>query len=285
MSVKQAENKQDAVVPAGQQAATPMVQESKEIIRYSTDFSKGIFGSSDNFMMATQMAKAFAQSTIVPKEYQGNFANGLVAIEMAVRMQTSPLMVMQGLDVIQGRPAWRSQFLIGMVNSSGKYDMDLQFDETKDKDGKPFGCTCWTEKSGRRIVGPEVTLDMANAEGWTTKNGSKWKTMPQIMLRYRAASFFVSMNCPELKFGLYTKEEVVEMGPEENYVTMEDMAHQVQREIEQNANAQEFPVEPEPEQPQTAIEQKEPPKIMADVTAGQKKKEPAPTVDKSWMKG
>lgn len=219
---------------------------SQEIIRYNTDFSKGIFGSSDNFMMATQMAKAFAQSTIVPKEYQGNFANGLVAIEMAVRMQTSPLMVMQGLDIIQGRPAWRAQFLIGMVNSSGRYDMELQFDETKDKSGKPFGCTCWTTRSGRKIIGPEVTMDMARDEKWLEKNGSKWKTMPQIMLRYRAASFFVSMNCPELKFGLYTKEEVIEMGSGDGYVTMEDMARQVQQQIEQNANSEDFEEAPEP---------------------------------------
>ncbi len=227
-------------------AEVAVKQSSQEIVKYNTDFSKGIFGSSDNFMMATQMAKAFAQSTIVPREYQGNFANGLVAIEMAVRMQTSPLMVMQGLDVIQGRPAWRAQFLIGMVNASGRYDMELQFDEIKDSDGKPYGCTCWTEKDRRKIVGPEVTMDMAQAEGWTTKNGSKWKTMPQIMLRYRAASFFVSMNCPELKFGLYTKEEVMEMDPESSYVTMENMAAQVQQQIEQNANSEDFEEAPDP---------------------------------------
>lgn len=227
-------------------------QDSKEIIKYNTDFSKGIFGSSDNFMMATQMAKAFASSTIVPKDYQGNFANGLVAIEMAVRMQTSPLMVMQGLDVIQGRPSWRSQFLIGMVNSSGKYDIELQFEETKDKNGKPFGCYCWATKNGRKVTGPEVTMDMAKDEKWLEKNGSKWKTMPQIMLRYRAASFFVSMNCPELKFGLYTKEEIIDIGPED-YVTVENMAEQVQKEIEENANVQEFPMADEPE----IIEQEE----------------------------
>lgn len=268
MAVKE---KNAEVTTTKENVSVPAAESNKEIIRYNTDFSKGIFGSSDNFMMATQMAKAFSQSTIVPKEYQGNFANGLVAIEMAVRMQTSPLMVMQGLDVIQGRPAWRAQFLIGMVNSSGKYDIELQFEETQDKDGKPFGCTCWTEKDGRKIVGPEVTMDMAQAEGWTTKNGSKWKTMPQIMLRYRAASFFVSMNCPELKFGLYTREEVVEMSPDDGYVTMEDMAAQVQEEIEHNANAREFPVEE-----QSAIEQKEPSKDMTDSAEKEQ-------VDTSWM--
>jgi hypothetical protein len=251
------------------------VQESKEITKFNTDFSKGIFGTSDNFMMATQMAKAFASSTIVPKEYQGNFANGLVAIEMAVRMQTSPLMVMQGLDVIQGRPSWRSQFLIGMVNSSGKYEIELQFEETKDKNGKPFGCYCWTTRNGRKVTGPEVTMDMAKDEKWLEKNGSKWKTMPQIMLRYRAASFFVSMNCPELKFGLYTKEEIIDIGSEDGYVTVENMAEQVQKEIAENANVQEFPMPEESD----AVEREES-SAGEEVPEQQAEPEPAPQPQK-----
>lgn len=54
-------------------------------------------------------------------------------------------------------------------------------------------------------------MDMAKAEGWISKNGSKWRTMPQVMLRYRAASFFSRMNCPELSNGLYTTEEAIEI--------------------------------------------------------------------------
>ena len=176
-------------------------EENKEVAQQRnkvTDFSLGIFGTSDNFMMATQMAKALASSTVVPKEYQGNFSNGLVAIEIAQRLRTSPLMVMQNLNVIQGRPSWSAQFLIAMVNGSGKYDMELQFDEKTDKDGKPFSCQCWTERKGRKVAGIVVDMEMAKAEGWVQKNGSKWKTMPQVMLRYRAASFFARMNCPEL---------------------------------------------------------------------------------------
>lgn len=186
------------------------VKEKREPVKYHTDFSLGIFGSSDNFMMATQMAKAFAGSTIVPKEYQGHFENGLVAIELATRMKISPLAVMQNLDIIQGRPSWRASFLIGMINGSGKYDMELQFLEEQDKNGKPFACTCWTEKEGRKITGIKVDMNMVNAEGWNRKPGSKWVTMPQVMLRYRAASFFARMNCPELTSGLCTAEEVSE---------------------------------------------------------------------------
>lgn len=224
-----------------------------------TDFSLGIFGTSDNFIMANQMAKALSSSTIVPREYQGNVSNCLVAIEQANRLKVSPLMVMQNLYVIQGRPSWSSKFLIAAINGSGKFDMELQYEETKDKDGKPYSCLAWTTKNGRRVEGMTVDMQMAKDEGWLTKNGSKWKTMPALMLRYRAASFFSSLNCPELTLGLYTKEEAETI---DDYNTF-DVEAQVQQEIEANANREEFVVS----EPQ-AIEEKPAPKTVADVYTG-----------------
>ena len=212
-----------------------------------TDYSLGIFGTSDNFIMAMQMAKALASSTIVPQTFQRNDANCLIAIEQAQRLRVSPLMVMQNLYVIQGRPSWSSKFLIAAINNSGKFDMELQFDETKDKAGKPFSCTAWTMKNGRRVEGMTVDMDMAKDEGWLSKNGSKWKTMPQLMLRYRAASFFSSLNCPELTMGLYTREEMQDN--DFNEYPMEEMQAQVQHEIQSNANAIEF----EPDKPEQGV--------------------------------
>lgn len=221
------------------------VRESKNKV---TDYSLGIFGTSDNFIMAMQMAKALADSTIVPQTYQKNPSNCLIAIELAQRLRVSPLMVMQNLYVIQGRPSQSSKFLIATINNSKKFDMELQFDETKDKSGKPFSCTAWTMKNGRRIEGMTVDMDMAKDEGWLNKNGSKWKTMPQLMLRYRAASFFSSLNCPELTMGLYTKEEMQDNDFKE--YPMESIQDQVHREIQNNANTMEF--EEVPQTPQTA---------------------------------
>ena len=206
-----------------------------------TDYSLGIFGTSDNFIMAMQMAKALSESTIVPQTYQKNPSNCLIAIEQAQRMNISPLMVMQNLYPIQGKPSWSSKFLIASINASRKFDMELQYDETKDKDGKPYSCVAWTMKNGRRIEGMEVNMQMAKEEGWLGKNGSKWKTMPQLMLRYRAASFFSSLNCPELTMGIYTKEEIEDN--DFNEYPMEDLQAQVQKDIAENANSQEF--EPE----------------------------------------
>ena len=238
------------------------VQENIQVSRNKvTDFSLGIFGTSDNFIMANQMAKALAQSTIVPKEYQGNVSNALIAIELATRLKTSPLMVMQHLYVVYGRPSWSAQYVIAMINGSGRYDMELQFDEKNDKNGKPYSCMCWTEKDGRKVTGPTITMDLAKDEKWLDKNGSKWQTMPQIMLRYRAASFFGRMNCPDLMMGMYTREEVYEMGKDEYIVY--DLEAEVKHDIESHANQEEFVVE-EPAQ----IEEKPTPKTVADVYTG-----------------
>ena len=220
----------------------------------ATKEDTSIFSNGERWGLAVKMATSLAQSTIVPKDFQGNANNTLVALELANRLQVSPLMVMQNLYVIYGRPSWSSQYIIAAINGSGKYDFELQFDEKADKNGKPFSCQCWTEKNGRKVTGPVIDLDMAKAEGWYEKSGSKWKTMPQMMLRYRAASFFGRMNCPELIMGIYSREEVVEMGPDEfREVTVEEKVHQ---DIAQNANAVEFdegveeviPVEEKPQE-------------------------------------
>ncbi len=223
-------------------ADTAIVESRKQAVQQPTkrvtDYSLGIFGTSDNFIMAMQMAKALASSTIVPQTFQKNEANCLIAIEQAQRLRVSPMMVMQNLHVIQGRPSWSSKFLIAAINNSGKFDMELQFEETQDKDGKPFSCTAWTTKNGRKVNGMTVDMDMAKEEGWLSKNGSKWKTMPQLMLRYRAASFFSSLNCPELTMGLYTREEMQDDDFKE--YPIENMKEQVQQEIAENANSQVF---------------------------------------------
>lgn len=221
------------------------VEKKKEVAGSNnkvTDYSLGIFGTSDNFIMAMQMAKALASSTIVPQTFQKNDANCLIAIEQAQKFDIDPLTVMQNLYVIQGRPSWKSSFLIAMINNSGKYDMELQFEE-KEKNGKPYSCQCWTTKDGRRVDGINVTMDMADAEGWTKKNGTKWRTLPQLMLRYRAASFFANLNCPELTTGMYTREEMLDNDFSNNFG--EDVQTKVKSEIEENENSQEFIVDDE----------------------------------------
>ena len=127
--------------------------------------SLSIFNNAESWELATKMAASLAKSTIVPKDFQNNANNALIAIELANRLQTSPMMVMQNLHVIYGRPSWSAQYMSAMINGSGKYEMELQYAEQTDKTGKPYSCQCWTEKAGRKVTGPVIDMDMAKAEG------------------------------------------------------------------------------------------------------------------------
>ena len=89
----------------------------------------GIYSSSDTFQLAFQMAKGLSQSTLVPQQFQNNPANCLIALEQSNRLNISPMAVMQNLYIVQGKPSFSSRFIIGLINASGKYDMELQFDE------------------------------------------------------------------------------------------------------------------------------------------------------------
>lgn len=175
--------------------------------------SLSVFSDAENFNTALRMATALAKSTVVPKAYQGNEGNCLIAIEMAARINTSPMMVMQNLYIVNGNPAWSSQWIIAMINSSHRYKTELQFDFGNAEEDGGLSCTAWAEDySGHKVCGPKVTMKMARDEGWVSKNGSKWKTMPEVMIRYRAASFFGRMNCPDMIMGIYSKDEVIELG-------------------------------------------------------------------------
>lgn len=190
------------------------IEEQKKQAAVVSFVDNGAFGGSQEFALAQRMAMALSKSTIVPKDYQGNMGNTLIAIEMANRLHTSPLMVMQHLYIVNGRPAWSSQYIIAAINASKKYKTELQYDMKGS--GDTLECTAWVEDyNGHKVVGPTITMKMAKEEGWVSKNGSKWRTMPEVMIRYRAASFFGRLNCPDMIMGIYSADEAVEMGPDE----------------------------------------------------------------------
>lgn len=168
-----------------------------------------IWTNPEAFSTAARMASALSKSTIVPKEYQRNEGNCIIAIEMANRLKVSPMMVMQNLYIVNGRPAWSSQYIIAMINNSKKYKTEIKYKFEGDQENR--SCMAYVEDHDGNIVeGPVISMKMAKDEGWSTKNGSKWKTMPDVMLRYRAASFFGRINCPDMVMGMYSVEEVQE---------------------------------------------------------------------------
>lgn len=167
------------------------------------------FSDLAGFELAQRAAKALAASTLVPANYQGNLADCVVALELAQRIGASPLMVMQNLYIVHGKPAWSSQFLIAAVNQCGRYTA-LQYEWTGKEGTDAWTCRAWAKDraTGERVQGPAVSIGMAKREGWYEKKGSKWQTIPELMLMYRAATFFARTNAPELTMGLAAADEI-----------------------------------------------------------------------------
>ena len=159
-----------------------------------------------------QAAEFMSRSTIIPTVYQNKPANCFVAMEFAQRIGCNPMLVMQNLDIIQGKPSWSSKFLIGVANECGKYS-PIRYEMSGTENEDDWGCRAYMTElsSGEKLTGPKVTMQMAKDEGWHGKKGSKWVTMPELMLRYRAAAFLIRTYAPELTMGLHSTDEREDM--------------------------------------------------------------------------
>lgn len=169
-----------------------------------------VFSNKANFELAQRMATALSQSSLVPEAYRGNIPNCLIVLEMANRIGCSPLMAAQNLYVIQGRPSWASTFIIAAINSCGRFS-PLRF--KLEGEGMSRTCTASAieKATGEILDGPTVSMAMAKAEGWLDKSGSKWKTMPELMLRYRAAAFFGRLYASEILLGMHASEVITDV--------------------------------------------------------------------------
>jgi len=185
-----------------------------ELKDLETDGTQMSVFSAGGFALVQRMAKAFASSSLVPKHYQGEagIANCIIALNMAQRIGSDPLMTMQSLYIVHGNPGWSSQFLIATFNSCGRF-ASIRFEFTGEPNTDAWGCRAVSTElsTGERIQGSEVTIAMAKSEGWYSKSGSKWKTMPEQMLMYRAAAWFVRAYAPEIAMGLSTADELQDM--------------------------------------------------------------------------
>lgn len=189
--------------------------------------------NSQGFELAQRAAKLLASSSLVPKDYQGNLPNCVIALNMAARVGADPLMVMQNLVIVHGRPTWSAQFLIATVNTCGRFS-ELRYEFFGAPNTDEWGCRAWAieKASGEKLIGTDVTIAIAKKEGWYGKNGSKWQSIPQQMLMYRAGSWWTRAYAPELSMGLHTADEMADVYDAEYGA---DGAYQVTAESLRNA--------------------------------------------------
>ncbi len=193
-----------------------MIQEKNEVAVESA------FSNLANFKELYDIGKMFASSSLVPSVYQGKPMDCMIAVDMANRMGVSPMMVMQNLYVVKGQPSWSGQACMSLIKASGEYK-DVHHVYFGERNTNSWGCLCSShkKKTGEEITGPEVTIQMAKDNGWFSKKDkfgnetSKWQSIPELMLAYRAAAFFARVHVPNSLMGCKVEGEVEDIQPSE----------------------------------------------------------------------
>ena len=185
-----------------------------EITKTNTDGESSIYQTTESFEFAQRQAKSLCQSQLVPTQYQGQsgLSNCLVALEMSKRMNLSPLTVMQNLNVIHGKPTWSSQFITSNILGCGRFK-SFDYIVTGKDDSLSVQCQAIRLEDNKLVKGTAVSMKMAQQEGWTAKN-KKYQSMPEIMLKARAVTFFGRQYIPDLLLGVQTNEEIIDVEPE-----------------------------------------------------------------------
>ena len=184
-----------------------------EITKTNQEGESSIYQSTESFEFAQRQAKSLCESDLVPTSYQGQkgLSNCLVALEMSKRMNLSPLTVMQNLNVIHGKPSWSAQFISSQIIGCGRFK-NFDYVVTGKNENLAVQCQATRLEDNKLVKGTAVSIKMAQKEGWTRKN-PKYQSMPEIMLKARAATFFGRQYIPDLLLGVQTSEEVIDIQP------------------------------------------------------------------------
>jgi hypothetical protein len=163
------------------------------------------------FARMWRAAKVYASSKLVPAHFQGEVESTFVALQIAYRLQLDPWGVLQNIYVIHGKPGFQATFAIALVNTRGPFIGPIQwrFEGTGDN----RSCTAYAiHKVTGEVCEATVDWKMVKAEGWLSKNGSKWATMERMMFCYRTASFLARLYCPEVLMGFRMADELEDAG-------------------------------------------------------------------------
>ena len=199
---------QEATELTTEEAGLP---ESQEPVALSVAVPTAVSMWNDTKLMnlSWRTAKMLSGSGLVPENYRNSPENCLVAIDLSNRLGLSPIMVMQNLYVVKGKPSWSGSFCAAAVNGSGRFT-PLEFIFVGEPGTPSHGCYARARRlnTGAVCISDTVTMQMAQREGWLNKPGSKWQTMPVQMMQYRAAAFFARVHCSDILLGIPTYEEV-----------------------------------------------------------------------------
>lgn len=184
---------------------------STEITTYNARPSSAPVGLvPQTFGEATKMAEIMARSTLVPKDFQGNPGNVLVAIQWGGEIGLAPLQAMQNIAVINGRPSIFGDAMLALVRGSGLLEFIRE-------DVTDTAAVCTIKRRGEPETSRTFSLEDAKRAGLLGKSGP-WSQYPKRMMQMRARSWALRDTFPDVLRGLHIAEEAQDI-PIERPVT------------------------------------------------------------------
>jgi hypothetical protein len=174
------------------------------ISQFEADDPIAFWMDEDVTARAWKVATRISNSQLVPEAYRGKPEDCLLALEMATRLRESPVAILQNLYIVKGKPMMNASFSIDRLNKSGLIEAPMRFVTEGKGDDLVVTAVCVRAQDGEEIS-VSASMAMAKHEGWSNpdKYGkSKYISMPEHMLSFRAGALLIRRHFPSVVFGL-----------------------------------------------------------------------------------
>lgn len=212
-----------------------------------------------NLNEAIKICEYMAGSSIVPKSYQGNPQDILVAINFGSEVGLKPLQSLNSVAVVNGTPSLYGDAPLGLVKQAPDFEYILE-----DNEGFAFArdnvngwehlkninkndtSICVVKRAGQ----PPTVREFSKEDVATAKLGNVHKSYPKTMRKYRARSRALRDAFPDVLKGLQQAEineeteVMIEKGIYDDLNVKDEVKQPTEREsidIDMNADSQEEP--------------------------------------------
>jgi len=160
---------------------------------------------------AMEFSKMLAESSMVPRAYQGKPQDIMVCVQWGYELGLAPMQALQNIAVINGKPSVYGDAMMALVQASPVCE---GIDEHIENEGttNPVA-VCIAKRKGRNPVIARFSVEDAKRAGLWNKQGP-WQAYPKRMLQMRARGFALRDAFPDVLKGLITAEEAADF-PEE----------------------------------------------------------------------
>jgi len=153
---------------------------------------------------AMDFSKLLAESTMVPRQYQGKPQDVLVCVQWGFEMGLQPMQALQNIAVINGKPSVYGDAAMALVQASSVCE---DIEEYFEDEGTPNPiAVCAAKRKNRKPVVARFSVEDAKRAGLWGKQGP-WSSYPKRMMQMRARGFALRDAFPDVLKGLITVEE------------------------------------------------------------------------------